>query len=210
MAGSASPLAMASTGGDPAPPVPAAETAPVADAAHVAPVLGPPSTWVVSTPASVLDIPARPAHPEPAAAETPAAAPVPPPPPPPPPEVFDTSGDQLAGWVNEALRVMKSQGMPVGAGDVRAIRTIIDKESGGDPQAVNRWDSNWIAGHPSKGLMQCIDSTFEANKLPGHDDIFDPVDNIIAGVRYTFDRYGSFAGHPGLKSMSQGSGYRGY
>ena len=58
--------------------------------------------------------------------------------------------------------------------------------------------------------MQCIDSTFNAHKLPGHDDIWNPVDNIIAGVRYTFSRYGGFEGHPGLKAMSQGGGYQGY
>lgn len=71
-------------------------------------------------------------------------------------------------------------------------------------------NSNAAAGHPSKGIMQCIDSTFQAHKLPGHGDIWDPVDNIIAGVRYTFDRYGGFANHPGLESMSSGGGYQGY
>ncbi|GAA3788836.1 hypothetical protein GCM10022380_01310 [Amycolatopsis tucumanensis] len=211
MAGSASPLAMASTGGEAVPPAPVAGAAPVADATPALPVLGPPSTWIVTTPATVLDIPAAPetAAPEAAAtetvaAETPAAAPAP------APEVFDTTGDELAGWINEAIRVMRAQGVPVDGGDVQAIRTIIDKESSGNPQAVNRWDSNWRAGHPSKGLMQCIDSTFNAHKLPGYDDIFNPVHNIIAGVRYTISRYGGFDGHPGLKSMLKGSGYRGY
>lgn len=71
-------------------------------------------------------------------------------------------------------------------------------------------NSNAAAGHPSKGLMQCIDSTFNAHKLPGHDDIYNPVDNIIAGVRYTIDRYGSIANTPGLQAMSQGGGYVGY
>jgi SLT domain-containing protein len=58
--------------------------------------------------------------------------------------------------------------------------------------------------------MQCIDSTFNSYKLPGHDDIYSPVDNIIAGVRYTLGRYGSFANHPGLASMAHGGGYQGY
>lgn len=71
-------------------------------------------------------------------------------------------------------------------------------------------NSNASAGHPSKGLMQCIDSTFNAHKLPGHDDIYNPVDNIIAGVRYTIGRYGSIANTPGLQAMSQGGGYVGY
>ena len=55
-------------------------------------------------------------------------------------------------------------------------------------------NSNAQAGHPSKGLMQCIDSTFNAHSLPGHTDIYNPVDNIIAGVAYPkdmHDRFGS-------------------
>ena len=90
------------------------------------------------------------------------------------------------------------------------IWQIIEKESSGNPHAINLWDSNAQKGTPSKGLMQCIDSTFNAHKLPGHDDIWNPVDNIIAGVRYTFSRYGGFEGHPGLKAMAQGGGYQGY
>jgi WXG100 family type VII secretion target len=71
-------------------------------------------------------------------------------------------------------------------------------------------NSNAAKGTPSKGLMQCIDPTFQAHALPGHGDIWNPVDNIIAGVRYTFDRYGGFDGHPGLASMAAGGGYQGY
>lgn len=215
VAGSASPLAMASADGpDPAPeaaPAPAVGTAPAPVAGNAGnagvtamPRLGPPSTWVVSPPAPLLTIPAAPAPAAPEPAPEPAAAPAP------EPEVFDHTGDALAGWINEAIRVMRSHGVPVSEKDVKAIRTVVKKESNADPAAVNRWDSNWRAGHPSKGLMQCIDSTFKAHKLPGHDDILDPVDNIIAGTRYTISRYGGFDSHPGLKSILKGKGYRGY
>lgn len=71
-------------------------------------------------------------------------------------------------------------------------------------------NSNAAAGHPSKGLMQCIDSTFNAHKLPGHDNIYSPVDNIIAGVRYSIDRYGSMGNVPGIAAMAHGGAYRGY
>ncbi|OAP27830.1 Transglycosylase SLT domain protein [Amycolatopsis sp. M39] len=71
-------------------------------------------------------------------------------------------------------------------------------------------NSNAAAGHPSKGLMQCIDSTFNAHKLPGHDNIYNPVDNIIAGVRYSLDRYGSMSNVPGIAAMAHGGAYRGY
>ncbi|MFR9730451.1 transglycosylase SLT domain-containing protein [Saccharopolyspora sp. MS10] len=116
----------------------------------------------------------------------------------------------VARWIREAIRILQAHGIPVTEDDIDEIATIIQKESGGDPHAINDWDSNAAKGTPSKGLMQCIDPTFQAHKLPGHDDIYDPVDNIIAGVRYTFDRYGGFEGHPGLKSMAGGGGYQGY
>ncbi|WP_243871205.1 transglycosylase SLT domain-containing protein [Amycolatopsis viridis] len=113
-------------------------------------------------------------------------------------------------WIEEAIRILQAAGVPVTEADTDKIWAIIEKESGGNPNAINLWDSNAKAGHPSKGLMQCIDSTFNSYKLPGHDDIYNPVDNIIAGVRYTFGRYGGFDDHPGLKSMAHGGGYRGY
>ncbi|MEO6881101.1 MAG: transglycosylase SLT domain-containing protein, partial [Mycobacteriaceae bacterium] len=90
------------------------------------------------------------------------------------------------------------------------VWAMISHESAGDPRAINLWDSNYEAGHPSKGIMQCIDSTFDANKLPGHSDIWNPVDNIIAGCRYSIARYGSTANVPGIASMSSGGAYQGY
>jgi SLT domain proteins len=90
------------------------------------------------------------------------------------------------------------------------IWMIIKYESGGNPNAINRWDSNAAAGHPSKGLMQTIDPTFSRWALPGHTDIWNPVDNIIAGVRYAIGRYGSVSAVPGVVGMKDGTGYRGY
>jgi WXG100 family type VII secretion target len=98
-----------------------------------------------------------------------------------------------------------------GRGDVWCVSTRLGTWTAReDDRIFLTGNSNAAAGHPSKGLMQCIDSTFNAHKLPGHDNIYNPVDNIIAGVRYTFDRYGGFAGHPGLKAMAHGGGYQGY
>lgn len=113
-------------------------------------------------------------------------------------------------WIEEAIQELRAAGVNVSDADIKNIWAIIQHESGGNPNAINLWDSNAAAGHPSKGLMQCIDSTFNANKLPGHDNIYNPVDNIIAGVRYTIGRYGSIANTPGLASMAHGGGYVGY
>ena len=66
-------------------------------------------------------------------------------------------------------------------------------ESGGNPNAINNWDINAKNGTPSKGLMQVIDPTFQAYKYPGYNNIWDPLSNILASIRYTVSRYGSLA-----------------
>ncbi|WP_307831791.1 transglycosylase SLT domain-containing protein [Prauserella cavernicola] len=140
--------------------------------------------------------------------QPPKPAPAPPKPAPKPPQ--PQPADAVEGWIWNAISIMQSKGVPVSKADTGAIRTVIEKESSADPNAINLWDSNAVKGTPSKGLMQTIDPTFNSYKLPGYDNIYDPVDNIIAGVRYTLARYGSFAEHPGLASMAGGGGYRGY
>ncbi|WP_433682525.1 transglycosylase SLT domain-containing protein [Nocardia sp. CA-119907] len=119
------------------------------------------------------------------------------------------SGD-VAKWIEDAKKALIAMGYDPKDIDENAIALIIQHESAGDPYAENRWDSNWVAGHPSKGLMQTIDSTFNAYKAPGHDDIWNPVDNIIAGVRYSIDTYGSLGNVPGVAAVNSGGAYRGY
>lgn len=119
------------------------------------------------------------------------------------------TGDQKK-WIEEAIQALREKGYNISDSDAAIIATIIEKESGGNPNAINLWDSNAEAGIPSKGLMQTIDPTFNAYKLDGHGDIWNPVDNIIAGTRYAIERYGSLSNVPGIAAMSQGSGYVGY
>jgi uncharacterized protein YukE len=113
-------------------------------------------------------------------------------------------------WIKQAQEILRANGINVPDSDVPKIWAIIQHESGGNPHAVNNWDSNAAKGTPSKGLMQCIDPTFNSYKLPGHDDIWNPVDNICAGVNYAIKRYGSLDNVPGIKAMAGGGAYRGY
>ena len=47
---------------------------------------------------------------------------------------------------------------------------------------------------PSKGLMQVIDPTFRSYALaPYNKNIYDPLSNMIAAIRYTVSRYGSLS-----------------
>lgn len=113
-------------------------------------------------------------------------------------------------WIGQATAILREHGYRPEQMDPDAIATIIEHESSGNPAAVNDWDSNAANGIPSTGLMQTIPPTFEQWHLPGHDQILDPVDNIIAGVRYAIARYGSVSRVPGVVSLAAGEGYRGY
>jgi hypothetical protein len=125
------------------------------------------------------------------------------------PPLARPSGSE-AQWIDQALNVLHSNGYDTSGINPADIAAIIQHESGGNPNAINGWDSNAAAGHPSKGLMQTIDSTFYAHALPGHTDIWNPVDNIIAGVRYAIGRYGSVGNVPGIVRLHEGLSYVGY
>jgi uncharacterized protein YukE len=113
-------------------------------------------------------------------------------------------------WIKQAIEILRQNGINVSEADAERIWQIIQHESGGNPHAINNWDSNAAKGTPSKGLMQCIDPTFDSYKLAGHNDIWNPVDNICAGVNYAISRYGSLGNVPGIKATASGGSYVGY
>ncbi|WP_449064181.1 WXG100 family type VII secretion target [Planomonospora algeriensis] len=129
---------------------------------------------------------------------------------PPPPGGGPAPTGQVKEWIEQAVEILKAQGYPAEKMNPSDIWMIIQHESGGNPHAINNWDSNAAAGIPSKGLMQTIDPTFDRWSLPGHKDIYAPVDNIIAGVRYAIERYGSVSAVPGVVGTKNGTGYVGY
>jgi SLT domain-containing protein len=97
--------------------------------------------------------------------------------------------DNLDGWIHQALDIMQANGIP---GTYEGIHRNIMRESTGNPQAINLWDSNAAMGIPSKGLLQVIDPTFATYHVPGTPfDIWDPVANIVAACNYAAHRYGS-------------------
>ncbi|MEK5135585.1 phage tail tape measure protein [Bacillus sp. FSL W8-0645] len=108
-------------------------------------------------------------------------------------------------WVAQAIGITG-----ISPSYAKALETIAMKESSGNPTLVNRWDSNWKAGHPSQGLMQFIPSTFSAYKKSGYGNIKHPVHQIVAAINYLNKRYGGIYNHPGLKSMARGGPYIGY
>ena len=67
----------------------------------------------------------------------------------------------------------------------------MNQESGGNPRAVNRWDSNAKKGDPTTGLMQNIPSAFNQRQGTGLPGINDGFANLVASIRYAVQRYGS-------------------
>lgn len=70
-----------------------------------------------------------------------------------------------------------------------AIVRQIATESGGNVNAINNYDSNAQAGHPSQGLLQFIPSTFAANNITGG-NFLDPMAQIAAVLPYVIKKYG--------------------
>ena len=98
--------------------------------------------------------------------------------------------EQWRSTVIQALRMVGQYSQP----NVERTLYQMQTESSGNPRAINLWDSNAKKGIPSKGLMQVIDPTFRAYAMPGHNtDIYDPLSNILASLRYAMARYGSLA-----------------
>ena len=96
-------------------------------------------------------------------------------------------------WRKLAIRALKLTNQYSEANLSRLLMQM-QSESSGNPRAINLWDSNAKAGIPSKGLMQVIDPTFRSYALaPYNKNIYDPLSNMIAAIRYTVSRYGSLS-----------------
>lgn len=114
--------------------------------------------------------------------------------------IFDTQShvnyNPSAGveqWRALATRALQMTGQYSEANLERLLYQM-QTESGGNPNAINNWDINAINGTPSKGLMQVIDPTFRAYAMPGYDkNIYDPLSNMLASIRYAVSTYGSLA-----------------
>ncbi|WP_328953680.1 LysM peptidoglycan-binding domain-containing protein [Kitasatospora purpeofusca] len=98
--------------------------------------------------------------------------------------------NDLPGWIEQARDILRANGDLVPSAAAIEHRAMV--ESSGNPLAENHWDSNEQAYGGTYGLLQTIRPTFDAYSLPGHRDILNPVDSIIAGVRYANAIYGSF------------------
>lgn len=111
-------------------------------------------------------------------------------------------GAGVEQWRGVVLQALSRVGQSPGLVDIVLRR--MNQESSGNPRAINDWDINAKRGTPSKGLMQVIDPTFQAYRDPSlPDDIWNPLSNLVASMRYALARYGSLAA-----AFNRAGGYR--
>lgn len=122
------------------------------------------------------------------------------------PQNKQLSGENIGGsgvdrWRGIATQALRMTGQ-YSASNLAALLNQMRTESNGNPNAINNWDINALNGTPSKGLLQVIDPTFRQYAMPGHNsNIYDPLSNILASIRYALSRYGS------LGNAYRGVGY---
>ena len=114
-------------------------------------------------------------------------------------------GSGVQRWKPYVIQALKANGFDASAYQVAAWMRVIQRESNGNPRAINLWDSNAKAGVPSMGLVQTIGPTFNAFKFPGHNDVYNGYDDLLAGIHYMKAIYGS-----GSSAFARVSGPEGY
>lgn len=123
------------------------------------------------------------------------------------PSSGNPSGTGAERWRSTVETAMKMVGFPSGKRYVDRMIAQIQSESGGNPNAIQNGytDKNSIEGNLARGLLQVIPPTFDAYKMPGHGNIMNPLDNILASLRYIMATYGTGQGF--FNNIGMGHGY---
>jgi hypothetical protein len=120
-------------------------------------------------------------------------------------------GASVSQWVSVTSQALKMLALPQSL--ALDVMYQMLTESGGNPYAVNKWDSNWAAGHPSVGLMQVIGGTYATYGAPrfgypppvAYGVSENALANIYAALNYGAHNGRGFGTGPG--QIGSGHGY---
>ena len=110
------------------------------------------------------------------------------------------AGSGVQRWKSQVIKALKANGLSASAAMVNKVLRQINTESGGNEKAIGGTDG--LADGRAMGLMQVKPGTFNANKFPGHGNIMNGYDSLLAGLNYAKKRYGS-----DLSFLGKGHGY---
>lgn len=118
-------------------------------------------------------------------------------------EMANPAGDGVARWRDAVKKALSMNHLSTSDSMVNRVLRQMATESHGDPHARQPGsDPDGDGSGPALGLMQTKRGTFEANKFPGHGNIWNGFDNLLAALRYAKAKYGS-----SLYYLGQGHGY---
>lgn len=83
-------------------------------------------------------------------------------------------------WTEAIKHAAKMMNVNLDQNGLNAVLRRINQESGGSETVTNNWDSNARAGHPSTGLLQYIQPTFDKWKVQGYEDIHKGFHQLLA------------------------------
>jgi hypothetical protein len=113
---------------------------------------------------------------------------------------FGSLAGSIASGIHKILidQALAAAGVPSANGNwahwETGLNTLVQRESGWNPSAINLTDSNAKAGIPSQGLAQLIPPTFAAYHVAGTSgNIDDPIANLAAAIRYIIHTYGDIS-----------------
>lgn len=112
----------------------------------------------------------------------------------------EPAGDGVGRWRSDVTKALGKLGLSTSGSMISKVLKQIQTESGGNASAMGGNDG--LADGNATGLMQVKPGTFRAYASAGHDNIMNGYDNILAGLAYAKNRYGS-----NLSFLGQGHGY---